>query len=118
MLLLMANLNWFSSECRCGLVALTMAAEILGHQLSTTSLLKAAKSRKYSNHGEMFSVENMAALANSGLEKAASIRATVQPSSILCSKDELLNFMANGVILVPYDIGKDQRPGMVMISIV
>lgn len=92
---------------QCGLVALAI---YLGHPStdSVQSLLKRAKIEGFTNNGEMFSVQNMATLAQCYLKPTC-----VQIYSGLLDTKEIREVLLNsGNLLVPYDTDKDNSPGL------
>ena len=105
----------------CGLVAITMASEILQRvprsgldcDLESAcfpdSLLRFARGKGFTKQGEMFSVEYMLEVtqeATSGL-----CRGEVVPSAFLSDVGVLVSSITAGkAILVPYDADKDHTP--------
>ncbi|XP_064104165.1 mucin-2-like [Macrobrachium nipponense] len=93
---------------QCGLVALSMASQVFPETKEVADLLKEAREQKFTSHGEMFSSENMARLANdiNGME------ATVR-RDVLCNPKILLELLIHGnLILVPYDADQNHMPNL------
>ncbi|XP_068221698.1 mucin-2-like [Palaemon carinicauda] len=93
---------------QCGLVALSMASQVFPETKEIADLLKEAKEHKFTSHGEMFSSENMAKLANeiNGME-------AVVRRDVLCNPKILLELLIQGnLILVPYDADQNHMPNL------
>ncbi|XP_070180182.1 actin maturation protease-like isoform X2 [Littorina saxatilis] len=97
----------FVSGPLCGLVAVAMAAPLVGTQeVTTEKLLDEAVTQGYTKQGEMFSASNMSSLVQSVL--AAPFR-----SEVVCNCDEarILHYLLQGnFLLTPYDADKNHRP--------
>ncbi|EFA07667.1 UPF0692 protein CG33108-like Protein [Tribolium castaneum] len=92
---------------QCGLVALAIYS---GNPstASVQSLLQTAKNEGFTNNGEMFSVQNMATLAQLSLKSTC-----VQVYSGLLNTKEIKELLLNGAnLLVPYDTDKNNSPGL------
>lgn len=79
-------------------MALSMASQVFPETMEVGDLLKAAKARGVSCHGEMFSSDAMARLAEgiSGME-------AVVRRDVLCNPRTLMELLMQGdLILVPY----------------
>ncbi|XP_064602658.1 actin maturation protease-like isoform X3 [Liolophura sinensis] len=90
---------------RCGLVALVMAAELLGHKLSPDQVYQEAKTRGFTQQGEMFSVTNMASLCEGLSEIQTSVIDLVQDQCVLMAA-----LLCGNPVLVPYDADKNHQP--------
>ncbi len=89
----------FHLNYRCGLVALEMAAQRFNPALIPTQIFEAAKLRRYTRSGEMFSAANMAELAGSLLECHARLINTTEELNALM---ELFScVLEGGLALVP-----------------
>ncbi|XP_018010854.1 flocculation protein FLO11 [Hyalella azteca] len=121
---------------QCGLVALSMASQICGPSgassrcpsavppatpttpgsppgkaggVSSNELLEEARTKGFSTHGEMFSAESLASLAN--LKLGYSMEACVR-RGILQDKHVFLELiLAGALLLVPYDAQHNHQPG-------
>jgi len=90
---------------QCGLVALAMAGE--DTQLQT--VVRVAREQGYTQQGEMFSVENMAALAQTVLAREVSVRDSVE----LCDTRKVMSHLTSGrPLLVPYDCAPNHSPAL------
>ncbi|XP_066937743.1 mucin-17-like isoform X2 [Macrobrachium rosenbergii] len=93
---------------QCGLVALSMASQVFPETKEVADLLKEAKEQKFTSHGEMFSSENMARLANDINGMEAIVR-----RDVLCNPKILLELLIHGnLILVPYDADQNHMPNL------
>ncbi|XP_059086239.1 actin maturation protease-like isoform X1 [Tigriopus californicus] len=103
---------------QCGLVALTMAMTALNPSgiISTLTILDKARSKGVTKHGEMFSAQALADLANDFCTLAKAKEETiamVDSSDILNNPVELMNFFIadeKSLLLVPYDSDFNQHP--------
>lgn len=94
------------ASLRCGLVALVMAARLLSHQLAVDEVLKVAKEKQFSNHGEMFSVYNMKQL----VEEFINVEVNVL-DDILRNRSRVIEHLMSGwPVLVPYDSDANHEP--------
>jgi len=107
----------------CGIVALHMAlaqmrwrneggvANIVSDIPSVEEMLEAARTKRFTSFGEMFSCENMAILARSYLPTADIRVQNVRQESNVDNDDAILrHFRDGGVVLAPYDKDADFRP--------
>ncbi|KAJ8874263.1 hypothetical protein PR048_025106 [Dryococelus australis] len=86
--------------CRCGLVALSMASSCTAYPLSVDRLFQEARLRGFTNHGEMFSVDNMAILARELLHPCREVEIL---RNGLDDKDYVIHRISQGsVLLIPY----------------
>ncbi|XP_071537296.1 uncharacterized protein [Panulirus ornatus] len=93
---------------QCGLVALSMASQVFPETVDVVDLLKAAKTHGFSCHGEMFSSDAMAKLAEGINSMEASVR-----RDVLCNPRTVLELLMQGdLILVPYDAERNYMPGL------
>ncbi|XP_042868604.1 SH3 domain-containing protein C23A1.17-like isoform X2 [Penaeus japonicus] len=93
---------------QCGLVALSMASQVFPETVDVTDLLKEARRRGFTKHGEMFSSEAMVRLA----EGISGMEATIR-RDVLCDPRTLLELLMKGdLILVPYDAERNHMPGL------
>lgn len=84
---------------RCGLVALSMASQVFPDTVDVSSLLEAARRQGFTSHGEMFSCDAMAKLAE---EVITGVEASVR-RDVLSSSTTFTNILMQGdLILVPY----------------
>lgn len=89
---------------QCGIVALVMSGS---EKFQVQEVQDLAINKGFTNKGEMFSVENMADLANSALNKEVSI----EPISKIADSRWLVEcFSLNQTLLVPYDCGHNHAP--------
>ncbi len=99
---------------RCGLVALSMACDaLLCNVAPLEDVFGAAVEAGFSKRGEMFSATSMASLCCRFLPAPRWHTTTlVDLASALGDKKSVFDLFASksGVLLVPYDVGKDQRP--------
>uniref|UniRef100_G3MSI4 Actin maturation protease n=1 Tax=Amblyomma maculatum TaxID=34609 RepID=G3MSI4_AMBMU len=92
---------------QCGLVALSMASQLLqGEPVSVSTLFGMAKSLHFTKKGEMFSVENMKTLAEECLQKC---------SLEIVSKEHrqaeiVRNLLRGKPVLIPYDSDGNFEP--------
>lgn len=92
--------------CRCGLVALVMASQLLGGRLSVDTALNVAREKQFSGRGEMFSAQNMKELA----ELLGSFEAAVL-FGLRTKLTEVINHLMSGwPLLVPYDADANHEP--------
>uniref|UniRef100_A0A914UJ08 Actin maturation protease n=1 Tax=Plectus sambesii TaxID=2011161 RepID=A0A914UJ08_9BILA len=92
---------------QCGLVALKMAADILGvADVTVERIFQSAKASQFTNNGEMFSVEWMAKLAEEQFACSSQVLSPLPSQLDLC---HLLK-SPNTAILVPYDNDKNFEP--------
>ncbi|XP_047498105.1 mucin-17-like isoform X1 [Penaeus chinensis] len=92
---------------QCGLVALSMASQVFPETVDVADLLKEARRRGFTKHGEMFSSEAMVSLA----EGITGMEATIR-RDVLCDPRTLLELLMKGdLILVPYDAERNHLPG-------
>ncbi|XP_063610882.1 LOW QUALITY PROTEIN: mucin-2-like [Penaeus indicus] len=93
---------------QCGLVALSMASQVFPETVDVADLLKEARRRGFTKHGEMFSSEAMVSLA----EGITGMEATIR-RDVLCDPRTLLELLMKGdLILVPYDAERNHLPGL------
>lgn len=91
---------------QCGLVALAIYRGNPNEEY-VQQLVRTAQNNGYTNHGEMFSVPNMATLAESQLEST-----DVLIYKGCLNSDEIKKLLLDGAcILVPYDTSKNFSPG-------
>ena len=91
----------------CGLVALSIAADLLtGVVAPPEQLLLRARERGYSKQGEMFSAQHLLDLALSELN----CRGSLVHTSTLTTADILTAIAKKRALLVPYDADKDHSP--------
>ncbi|XP_071497877.1 actin maturation protease-like [Diadema antillarum] len=92
----------------CGLVALSMAAMMLGLPGRTLAvILDAARNRGFTLQGEMFSAKNTLKLAEEELEMTGMLLSGDLRSNIL----EILKHLAKGLpVLIPYDADYNHEP--------
>ena len=90
---------------QCGLVALAMA----GDNLDLEEVVRTAKERGYTKQGEMFSVEDMASLARSMLDKEVEV---VKSEQLLDSRLVMTRLSQGRALLVPYDCHHNHSPAM------
>lgn len=84
----------------CGIAALAMAASLTPSNRTVEEIFSEAKSRGYTNNGEMFSVENMTLLA----EEVVSpwYRAEMFSNGLLCNKSHVVSCLFSGdLMLIP-----------------
>ena len=82
---------------RCGLVALVMAAQALGHNIDTQSVFEQAVKMGMTKQGEMFSAAALCQLA-----KDFSIKASMLENSLSNKIQTLLDLLNQGkLLLVP-----------------
>ena len=94
---------------QCGLVALTMAGTSRGERLEVEEVQREAVTRGFTFRGEMFSVENMAELARSSLDREA----RVEDIEMMKDTSWLLDTLTSGhMLLVPYDCGHNHGPAL------
>ncbi|KAK3917291.1 UPF0692 protein C19orf54 [Frankliniella fusca] len=92
---------------QCGLVALAMAAAITRSSISVQVLLSEAQSRGFSYQGEMFSVDDMASLAQATLP-GVSVKII---DGLQDNRDTVVHSLAQGaILLVPYDADRNHEP--------
>ncbi|XP_070378317.1 actin maturation protease [Dermacentor albipictus] len=93
---------------QCGLVALSMASQLLqDHPVSVDTLFGKAKSLQFTKKGEMFSVGNMKALAETCLQNPCS---KIVRSNHL-QREELIRHLLEGKpALIPYDSDGNFEP--------
>jgi len=90
---------------QCGLVALAMA----GDNLDLEEVVRTAKERGYTKQGEMFSVEDMASLARSMLDREVEV---VKSEQLLDSRLVMTRLSQGRALLVPYDCHHNHSPAM------
>ena len=90
---------------QCGLVALTMA----GDNIDLEEVVRIAKERGYTKQGEMFSVEDMASLARTVLDREVEV---VETSQLLDSLQVMSRLSQGRAVLVPYDCDHNHTPSM------
>ena len=94
---------------RCGLVALCMASSCTSNPLTEEQLLQEARSRGFTNHGEMFSVDDMAALARDMLEKSCR-KVEVLSGGLGQDKEYVIQQLkSDGILLIPYPLLATRR---------
>ncbi|CAL4063655.1 unnamed protein product [Meganyctiphanes norvegica] len=91
---------------QCGMVALSMATQIFSETMDVDPIVKIAKDRGFTAHGEMFSSEKMAELAN----EISGIEATVRRDVLSNPKMLLETLLQGDLILVPYDADGNHQP--------
>lgn len=93
---------------KCGLVALSMASQVLcSSQIQTEDLFEAAVKFGYTKQGEIFSAENLSYLAESMLH----CNTRVVKGSITQRKLELVKHLAEGhIVIIPYDRDGNNEP--------
>ncbi|XP_063231549.1 actin maturation protease isoform X4 [Bacillus rossius redtenbacheri] len=85
---------------KCGLVALSMASSCTAHPLPVDRLLREARLRGFTNHGEMFSADDMASLARDLLRPCREVEVLRQG---LDDREYVVRCVSRGgVLLVPY----------------
>ncbi|KAK7788333.1 hypothetical protein R5R35_013965 [Gryllus longicercus] len=95
---------------KCGLVALSMASSCTSQPLSVEYLLQEARNRGFTNHGEMFSVDNMASLAREVLGSHCK-EVEVLPEGLRQDSDYVLHhLMLGSLLLIPYDADANHAP--------
>lgn len=109
-----------STLFRCGLSALSMANDLLRHpddlslkpeyarheQQELDSLLKLAQLRGFSEHGEMYSAENLAELAKEFYgHNCVVLNGALNDGNFIVSE-----IMRGSAVLVPYDADKNHEP--------
>lgn len=95
---------------KCGLVALSMASTLTRQPLSVEQLFWKAVNRGFSHHGEMFSVDNMAALAAETLQDSCQ-QVEVLNRGLGHDMTYILGHLAHGaILLVPYDADANHAP--------
>ena len=108
--------------CRCGLSAVSMAAELIGktkddnnttlsveqklNEEELNSLLIMARSRGFSNEGEMYSAENLALLA----EEFYGLECLVRSDGFEDYYFVISELLKGSAVLVPYDADKNNKP--------
>ncbi|XP_065348275.1 actin maturation protease [Cloeon dipterum] len=94
---------------KCGIVALNMALSIfLEKEICVEEILQVARERRYTNHGEMFSAENLRLLA---LNFTPHIEVQMINSEQLRDGSFIATSIAAGdVLLVPYDSARNFSP--------
>ncbi|XP_072163084.1 actin maturation protease-like [Diadema setosum] len=92
----------------CGLVALSMAAIMLGLPGKTlAAILEAAKNRDFTRQGEMFSAKNTLTLAQEELEMTGRLLSGDLMSNTL----QILTHLAKSLpVLIPYDADYNHEP--------
>ena len=94
----------------CGLVAITMASELLsGEFCSTTSpdcLLDLGRQRQLTKHGELFSAKFLLQIASEAINCCGKIL----PSSVITHVSVLEHLLSGHAIVVPYDCDKNHIP--------
>lgn len=89
----------------CGIVALSMASQLINN-VSSNDILSLAKSLNYTRAGEMFSVYNMSELAKTLLHCD-----TVVMHNLDVFKEDILEFICDGCpLLIPYDADRNHFP--------
>ena len=95
----------------CGIVALTMAAELLRvpscHCTGASTILEVATTHGLSNKGEVLSAMNMLLLTSKTLPM---VEAMMVPASELTHRLLLDHVLFQHALLVPYDCDKDHTP--------
>ncbi|KAK3855942.1 hypothetical protein Pcinc_037682 [Petrolisthes cinctipes] len=94
---------------QCGLVALSMASQVFPDTIDVSSLLEAARGQGFTSHGEMFSCDAMAKLAE---EVITGVEASVRRDVLSCSSTFTNILMQGDLILVPYDAERNYMPGL------
>ncbi|XP_063231546.1 actin maturation protease isoform X2 [Bacillus rossius redtenbacheri] len=93
---------------KCGLVALSMASSCTAHPLPVDRLLREARLRGFTNHGEMFSADDMASLARDLLRPCREVEVLRQG---LDDREYVVRCVSRGgVLLVPYDADANHSP--------
>lgn len=92
---------------QCGLVALAMYKRNPTEE-SVKQLFEIAKNKGFTNHGEMFSVPNMAALAQSELD---SVNVQIFKGCLNCEEIKTL-LLHDACLLVPFDLDVNLAPGL------
>lgn len=83
-----------------------MASKILGHELCVDEALKVGREKKFSNHGEMFSVQQMKELA----EKMIDVE-VILFHDMKSQKSAIVDHLVSGwPLLVPYDCDANHEP--------
>ncbi|PSN31244.1 UPF0692 protein [Blattella germanica] len=101
--------NWNCMH-RCGLVALSMASSCTSRPLSVEQLFEEARSRGFTNHGEMFSVDDMATLAREMFEGSCR-EIEVLAGGLGQDKKYVLHHLNSGsILLIPYDADANHSP--------
>ena len=98
---------------QCGLVALTVAINAISkeQQKSVATVFELARERGFSNHGEMFSVDSMASLAEELVPEECKV--SIVESTKLEETSWLVDALLDGcLMLVPYDCTPDHSPGL------
>lgn len=95
---------------KCGLVALSMASSCTIQPLSVEYLLQEARSRRFTNHGEMFSVENMASLAHDVLGPHCREIEVLTDGLSQNNGYVLHSLLLGSLLLVPYDADANHTP--------
>ena len=86
-----------------------MAGTRGGERLEVEEVQREAVRRGFTSRGEMFSVENMAELARSCLDREA----RVEDISVMRDTSWLLDSLTSGrMLLVPYDCGHNHGPAL------
>ena len=83
-----------------------MASQVLGHDLSVDQALKVGREKKFSRHGEMFSVQQMKELT----EKMINVE-VILLHDMKCHKSTIVDHLLSGwPLLVPYDCDANHEP--------
>ncbi|XP_023715090.1 UPF0692 protein C19orf54 homolog [Cryptotermes secundus] len=95
---------------KCGLVALSMASSCTPHPLSVEELFQEAQAHGFTNHGEMFSVDDMATLAREMFQHSCR-EVEVLPGGLGQDKEYVIQQLTlGGVLLIPYDADSNHSP--------
>ena len=80
-----------------------------GDNVDLEEVVRTAKERGYTKQGEMFSVEDMASLARSVLDREVEV---VESEQLLDSLVVMRRLSQGGAMLVPYDCDHNHTPAM------
>lgn len=85
----------------CGIAALAMVASLTPSNLTVEEIFSEAKSRGYTNNGEMFSVQNMLLLAEEVVSPWYKVE--MFSSGLFCNKSYVVSRLFSGdLMLIPY----------------
>ncbi|XP_066998369.2 actin maturation protease [Anabrus simplex] len=95
---------------KCGLVALSMASSCTSQPLSVEHLFQEAHRRGFTNHGEMFSVDDMATLARDMFHQSCR-QVEILSGGLGQDRSYVLNQLMQGsILLIPYDADANHAP--------
>lgn len=84
-----------------------MTSTCTSHRLSVEEVFQEARARGFTNHGEMFSVDDMATLAREMFHHSCR-EVEVLPGGLGHDKEYVIRWLTSGsILLIPYPLSND-----------